>query len=68
MELTKIQKDYIFELMSEEHDISDINRIHNQIFDMCLEEYIIDVDGDTDGSRINEYRQLVWQYIESKLK
>jgi len=67
MELTKKQKEYIDSLITESITESNLDQIHEKIYDSCLDDYIIDLD-DIDSDDSDEiYSNLVWEYLESKI-
>jgi hypothetical protein len=77
MTLTKKQKDYIDNLLTEQVTEANLPDLHETIYDSCLDEYIIDLDtipGDDSDNHgfdkvrffIEIYSNLVWDYLESK--
>jgi hypothetical protein len=68
MELTKKQKDYIDSLVTEQITELNLSDLHETIYDNCLDEYIIDLDNIDSDDSDEIYSNLVWDYLESKIK
>lgn len=70
MKLTQTQKDFIDGLITEELTQDNLQPIHEEIYEKCLDEMVIDLEdiSDEDFEDADEiYSNLVWDYLESKI-
>lgn len=70
MKLTQTQKDFIDSLITVELTNDNLQPTHEEIYEKCLDEMVIDLDdfSDDDFEDADEiYSNLVWDYLESKI-
>lgn len=70
MKLTEKQKVFIDGLINSEITEDSLPEIHEEIYEKCLDELVINFDdvSDEDFEDVDEiYSNLVWDYLESKI-
>jgi len=70
MKLKQSQKDFIDSLITSPLTEDNLQPTHEEIYDKCLDEMIIDFEdvSDDDFEDADEiYSNLVWDYLESKI-